>query len=81
MLAPCMTVLSTSKNAAAVGSGGVGQRGLHLGGRGGRLAGERRALLRGAAGVAALLGTVTGRSHVGRLGRDRRAVGDPCRAC
>ena len=31
MLAPCMIVLSTSKNAAAVGSAGVGERGLHLG--------------------------------------------------
>ena len=45
MLAPCITVLSTSKNAAAVGSSGVVERGLHLGGRGRRLAGQGRALL------------------------------------
>ena len=45
MLAPCMTVLSTSKNAAAVGSERVVERGLDLGRGRGRLAGERRALL------------------------------------
>ena len=45
MLAPCMTVLSTSKNAAAVGSAGVVERGLDLGRRRSGLAGQLGALL------------------------------------
>ena len=46
MLAPCITVLSTSKNAAAVGSAGVSSARLDLGGGGRRLARQRRPLRR-----------------------------------
>ena len=45
MLAPCITVLSTSKKAAAVGIGGVAQRQLDLGVGGGRLPGQSGPLL------------------------------------
>ena len=55
--APCMIVLSTSKNAAAVGSAGVVERGLDLAGGAAGLAGQHRALpevasRRGRAGAA-----------------------------
>ena len=45
--APIIIVLSTSKNAAAVGSGVDGGRSLDLGGRGGRGPGDVRAGLLG----------------------------------
>ena len=60
--APCMIVLSTSKNAAAVGSSGRSPSGvldLRRGGRG--LAGERRAPLQVAAPCGAL--RVSGPRH------------------
>ena len=63
--APCITVLSTSKNAA---DGRVGRRvegGLDLGGRGRRLAGQRRALLE-------VQRTATAGRSAGRVGEPSR---------